>query len=226
MAVALLPLIVSGAVLLAINSGAVTAPALIVLGVVGTLVVPALWWLRRPLLRRMFANAQSSDDVSGDSNGVPADSVRDWLTGLGNYRAFHAELDRQVEWFSSYQVPFSLLLIDLDDLKLINDSEGHAAGDAVLRDVGKLLADSVRYADRAFRIGGDEFALLMPHTDAEGALRSAKRLQEGAAAAKGRPIHFSGGISSCPESATSRQQLYAQAEIRPVLVQTSRAIIR
>ena len=111
-----------------------------------------------------------------------------------------------------YQVPVALLLIDLDDLKLVNDVDGHAAGDEMLRDFGRMIAEAGRYADRAFRIGGDEFAVLMPHTDADGAMQIAKRLQDRAGKAKGRPILFSGGISACPALATSRAQLYAQAD--------------
>src|SRR5947207_5697919 len=84
-----------------------------------------------------------------------ADSLRDALTGLGNHRAFQEELDRELEWYSRYNVPVSLLLIDLDDLKLVNDSEGHAAGDEQLREMGRLIGKVARYADRAFRVGGD-----------------------------------------------------------------------
>jgi len=143
-----------------------------------------------------------------------ADSLRDGLTELGNHRAFQEELDRQMELHQRYQVPFALLLIDLDDLKVVNDSEGHAAGDAILRDMGGLVSKMSRYADRAFRIGGDEFAILMPHTDSSGALHVARRLQQKALqpSSGGRPMLFSGGISACPQLATNRTQLYSQAD--------------
>jgi diguanylate cyclase (GGDEF)-like protein len=141
------------------------------------------------------------------------DSLRDGLTGLGNHRAFQEELDRELEWYQRYRVPVALLLIDLDDLKLVNDSEGHAAGDEMLREMGRLVREVARYADRAFRIGGDEFAILMPHTDNEGATQIAHRLLERALQPRsGRPIPFSGGISACPQYATTRTQLYAQAD--------------
>src|SRR5918994_706465 len=98
-----------------------------------------------------------------------ADSLHDALTGLGNHRGFHEELGREVQHFQRYKVPVALMLIDLDDFKLVNDSHGHAAGDEVLREFGTLVGHVARYTDRGFRIGGDEFALLMPHTDADGA---------------------------------------------------------
>jgi diguanylate cyclase (GGDEF)-like protein len=136
------------------------------------------------------------------------------LTGLGNHRAFQEELDRELEWYQRYRVPVALLLIDLDDLKLVNDSDGHAAGDDLLRQMGRLIGEVARYADRAFRIGGDEFAILMPHTDADGAMQIARRLLERGLQPRGgdRALPFSGGISSCPQYATTRTQLYAQAD--------------
>jgi diguanylate cyclase (GGDEF)-like protein len=143
-----------------------------------------------------------------------ADSLRDGLTGLGNHRAFQEELDRELELHARYKVPVALLLIDLDDLKLVNDSAGHAAGDDTLREMGAIITESARYSDRSFRIGGDEFAILMPHTDADGALHIAHRLQERAVQPRpgSRAIPFSGGISACPALATSRAQLLAQAD--------------
>jgi diguanylate cyclase (GGDEF)-like protein len=211
-AVALLPLFLSAAVLYLLNPGELPVQALIVLASVAIVVTPALWWVMQPFFRRTLARSQAGVLPASDSNATAGDSLRDWLTGLGNYRAFHEELERQIGWFNGYQVPFALLLVDLDDLKLVNDSDGQAAGDDMLRTFGLLLQQSIRYADRAFRIGADEFAVLMPHTDAAGALQSAKRLQERAAASATRPIHFSGGISTCPDLAASKQQLYAQAE--------------
>jgi diguanylate cyclase (GGDEF)-like protein len=146
-----------------------------------------------------------------------AAALRDPLTGLGNHRAFHEELGRQVAASLRYDVPLSLLLIDLDEFKAINDGRGHAGGDRVLRGFGGLLAGSLRLADRAFRVGGDEFAVLLPHTDLVGARIVAQRLlaqslqpvhrNEGS-----EPLSFSGGISAVPELALGTAQLYSQAD--------------
>ena len=146
-----------------------------------------------------------------------ADALRDPLTGLGNHRAFHEELGRQVAAALRYGTPLALLLIDLDDFKATNDSRGHAGGDRVLRGFGGLLTGSVRLADRAFRVGGDEFAVLMPHTDLAAARVVARRLLAQALQPPLRldslePLSFSAGISSLPEMALGQAQLYSQAD--------------
>jgi diguanylate cyclase (GGDEF)-like protein len=187
---------------------------LLVLMVGFTVVLAVLTvWMTRQILRPAEELERSPNDMEQMNESAGEESLRDALTGLGNHRAFQEELDRELEWYQRYQVPVALLLIDLDDLKLVNDSKGHAAGDELLRDMGRLVREVARYADRAFRIGGDEFAVLMPHTDAEGAVQVANRLLERALQGRdGRPIPFSGGISACPQYATTRTQLYAQAE--------------
>ena len=171
-------------------------------------------WMSRQVLRPAEELANSRTELEGLYETAKADSLRDALTGLGNHRAFQEELDRELEWYARYQVPVSLLLIDLDDLKMVNDSRGHGAGDEQLRDMGQLIRGTARYADRAFRVGGDEFAILMPHTDSDGAMHIARRLLERAIQprANGHAIPFSGGISSCPQHSTNRTQLYGQAD--------------
>ena len=145
-----------------------------------------------------------------------ADALRDQLTGLGNHRAFHEELDRQVEAAQRYGMPLALLLIDLDEFKAV-DGSGHAGGDRTLRGFGNLLVASLRRPDRAFRVGGDEFAVLLPHTDLEGARVVARRLlaqalQPALRVEELAPVSFSGGISALPELAVGRTQLYSQAD--------------
>ncbi|MDP8903735.1 MAG: bifunctional diguanylate cyclase/phosphodiesterase [Chloroflexota bacterium] len=180
----------------------------------GVVLLLLTFWMSRQIVRPAEELEKSRAEIHRLYEMARADSLRDGLTGLGNHRAFQEELDRQLEWYRRYKVPLSLLLIDLDDLKLVNDSEGHAAGDDVLREMGRLIGEIARYADRSFRIGGDEFAILMPHTDAEGALQLGRRLLDRATQkrAVGRPIPFSAGISACPALATTRSQLYAQAD--------------
>lgn len=211
-AVGVVPLVATSALLYAISPEQLPIQLLALLPLLGLLLVPIVLWLPRQILRTTEELEQSRVEMRRLYEVARADAMRDGLTGLGNHRAFHDELDHQLDLFNRYRVPVSLLLIDLDDLKLVNDASGHAAGDELLRDVGRLIADVTRFADRAFRIGGDEFALLLPHTDSEGALQIARRLKERAAAHSGRPIAFSAGISSCPQLATTRAQLYAQAD--------------
>jgi diguanylate cyclase (GGDEF)-like protein len=146
-----------------------------------------------------------------------ADALRDTLTGLGNHRAFQEELDRQVEAAQRYDVPVALVILDLDQFKAINDSKGHAGGDRALMRFGALVARTMRRVDRPFRIGGDEFAILLPHTDAEGAKVVARRLLASALQPSLReddaaPLSFSAGISALPDPAGTRAQLYSQAD--------------
>jgi diguanylate cyclase (GGDEF)-like protein len=162
--------------------------------------------------------ARSREDLNDRYRAALADALTDPLTGLGNHRAFQEELDRQVEASHRYGVPVSLAIIDLDEFKAINDGRGHAFGDRALGHFGRLLTAGIRRVDRGFRIGGDEFALLLPHTDPEAARIVIRRLL---AAALQPPLRsdedpgslsFSAGISALPELATSRAQLYTQAD--------------
>jgi diguanylate cyclase (GGDEF)-like protein len=146
-----------------------------------------------------------------------ADALRDPLTGLGNHRAFQEELDTQIENATRYDVPVALVLIDLDEFKQINDTAGHAVGDQTLAAFGRLVGSVLRKVDRPFRIGGDEFAILLPHTDADAAHIVARRLlvsslQPNVRDPKVKPLSFSAGISSLPSPATTRTQLYTQAD--------------
>jgi len=146
-----------------------------------------------------------------------ADALRDQLTGLGNHRGFHEELDRQVEKAIAEGTPLALLLIDLDEFKQMNDTRGHAAGDRVLREFGRLLTTTLRRTDQAYRVGGDEFAVLMPLTDIDSARMMSRRLlaqalQPAMQHEELRSISFSGGLSAIPELADGRARLYSQAD--------------
>jgi diguanylate cyclase (GGDEF)-like protein len=144
------------------------------------------------------------------------DSLIDPLTGLGNHRAFQEELGRQVEDARRQAATLSLVLIDLDDLKRVNDELGHAGGDALLAQMGRLLTVGARRGDRAFRIGGDEFVILMQRTGLESAAMAAKRILaaalEGARTGEGRPFSFSAGVSAFPEPSTNGARLVRHAD--------------
>jgi diguanylate cyclase (GGDEF)-like protein len=91
----------------------------------------------------------------------------DPLTRLLNRRVFMERLDAEAARAGRSRRPFVLVLCDLDRFKLLNDSQGHLAGDQALRALGEILVTSLRRSDEAFRIGGDEFALLLPDADAD-----------------------------------------------------------
>jgi diguanylate cyclase (GGDEF)-like protein len=102
----------------------------------------------------------------------------DPLTQLPNRRAFMRELDRGVAEAVAADVPLALIVLDLDGLKQLNDRHGHPAGDDCLVRVGRLLRTELRPGDQAFRIGGDEFAILLPETSGPGAEEVTERLVE------------------------------------------------
>ena len=101
----------------------------------------------------------------------------DGLTGLANRRHFMDRLDSELDRSLRYQRPLSLVLLDLDHFKEVNDSHGHAAGDAVLRATADILRAVSRDVDLAGRIGGEEFGLLLPETPEEGAMALAERVR-------------------------------------------------
>lgn len=146
-----------------------------------------------------------------------ADSLRDQLTGLGNHRAFHEDLDRMAASAASEGSSLALLLIDLDEFKQVNDTRGHGSGDRILRGFGRLLTVSLRRSDRAYRVGGDEFAVIMPSTDLESAKVLGRRLlaqalQPAIAHEDVQSVSFSGGVSALPDTADDRARLYSQAD--------------
>ncbi|MEO8571433.1 MAG: GGDEF domain-containing protein [Chloroflexota bacterium] len=117
-------------------------------------------------------------------------STVDSLTGLFNRTFFFAAIDREIARSARSGRGFCLLMMDLDDLKSINDKLGHFYGDRVLRGVGKVITDGVRQIDTAARYGGDEFVVLLPETDPTGAFVLAEKVRLGVNA---MPIEMPGG---------------------------------
>jgi len=101
----------------------------------------------------------------------------DPLTCVGNRRGFEFELRRAFSAAARYQQPLSLILVDVNRFKDINDRFGHIAGDQVLRRVARILKDGLRSADYVARYGGDEFVAILPSTDQNGTYQLATRLQ-------------------------------------------------
>jgi diguanylate cyclase (GGDEF)-like protein len=111
---------------------------------------------------------------------LAAIATTDGLTGLMNRRRFDQILDEECRRADRAAKPLSLLLIDIDHFKSVNDRHGHLAGDACLRRVARIITASIRRsADTAARLGGDEFAVLLPNTDGAGARRLADTIQSG-----------------------------------------------
>lgn len=108
-------------------------------------------------------------------------TIKDPLTGLHNRRYFLDMLEREIARFDRHSRAFSVTILDIDLFKPINDALGHIGGDDILRDLGRLLRERVRRNDIAARIGGEEFALLLPETPLEQAAELAEHLRRAVA---------------------------------------------
>ncbi|MBU1169329.1 MAG: GGDEF domain-containing protein [Proteobacteria bacterium] len=105
---------------------------------------------------------------------------KDGLTNLYNQRSFHEELRREISRSQRSKEPLSLLYMDLDNFKVVNDTKGHLKGDEILVHTAQIILQVVREEDVAARYGGDEFAVILPHTSQENAVTVARRLIENA----------------------------------------------
>lgn len=105
-------------------------------------------------------------------------AITDGLTGLYNQRHFHSVLSAELERCKRYGRSISMVCIDMDNFKTVNDTLGHLEGDNILRLVGELIKDVLRQSDFGFRYGGDEFMLILPETDQKEATKLAKRLAQ------------------------------------------------
>jgi diguanylate cyclase (GGDEF)-like protein len=141
-------------------------------------------------------------------------AARDPLTGLLNRRELHEHLSREIDRCRRHGGGFSLVVLDLDGFKLVNDTSGHSAGDDVLRHVAGALQRSTRGSDVAFRMGGDEFALLLTGTqDEAAAATSADRACDAIAGADAR-VRASYGIGHWPEDGHDDDAVLAAADVR------------
>ena len=113
---------------------------------------------------------------------VQRQAITDDLTGLVNRRRFIEALDAEIERARRFGSPLTVVLADLDNFKRVNDEHGHHAGDDVLRSFAGLLRSHVRDVDVGGRIGGEEFAIVLPETDSAGAASVAERIRESLAA--------------------------------------------
>jgi diguanylate cyclase (GGDEF)-like protein len=108
----------------------------------------------------------------------------DGLTGLVVRRHFQAKIEEEFRRAKRYSKPLSYLMTDIDHFKKFNDTYGHQTGDMVLREVAKIVRDSVRDTDIAARYGGEEFAVILPETEPDGAMLFAERLRQSVEAAE------------------------------------------
>lgn len=146
--------------------------------------------------------------------------ITDDLTGLYNSRYFEQLLDTEIERASRYDTCLSLVFLDLDHLKSVNDAHGHLVGSRMLSEFGRLIGDNIRSSDMAARFGGDEYAVVLPQTSREQALALAAKLLDlmlsaGFRADDGQPVRLTAsfGVASFPQDAQTRVELIRAADM-------------
>ena len=137
-------------------------------------------------------------------------AVRDSLTGLLNRRYFNELINIELNRARRFPHPFSLLMLDIDNFKNYNDTQGHPAGDELLKNAAKVFKDSVRAMDIVCRYGGEEFVVILPQTDKKSAQFISERLR--VQVSLYIPTTVSIGISTYPEDAQDAQQLVQKAD--------------
>jgi two-component system, cell cycle response regulator len=142
----------------------------------------------------------------------------DGLTDVHNKRYFHEMLEREVSRSQRYERVFAVVLFDIDHFKKINDSFGHLAGDSVLRQLGVLVKSRVRRDDIVARVGGEEFAVLLPEVGLEGGLQTAEKIRDAVQHARftfeGTPIEvtLSAGVAAWEAGVKDGQDLVKRAD--------------
>ncbi len=148
--------------------------------------------------RELLARVAKALEQKGQRERFRTLAQTDGLTGLPNFRAFRARLDEELRRTDRRGKPLALVMIDLDDLKRLNDVHGHLAGNQAIAAFANVIRQELRSSDFAARYGGDEFVVLLPQTDASQAARFAERVRAEVARAGeqlGLPLHGSLGVS-------------------------------
>ncbi|MGH8738047.1 MAG: GGDEF domain-containing protein, partial [Burkholderiales bacterium] len=171
--------------------------------------------LESEIRKRLLAEEQLARSIFA----LQDEALHDALTGLYNRRYLDASLEREESRARRSGQTMAVIMIDVDHFKHFNDAFGHAAGDAVLREVGKFIASLARREDIAARYGGDEFTLVLAQTSLDTALLRARTLGAGAQTLgiefDGRalgPVALSVGVAAFPEHGSSMRQVLEVAD--------------
>lgn len=151
--------------------------------------------LRIKQAREVRAMARAKERLIADLERM---AIRDELTGLHNYRHFQGQLKAEVQRALRYQRSLSLIVVDVDHFKLVNDTLGHAEGDRVLAAIARILAENIRTTDKGFRYGGEEFVVILPETAKDHAQSVAERIRlsiDNVELVKGLRVTISAGVS-------------------------------
>lgn len=178
--------------------------------------VGALGYITDPTdLDLLLARARTLLDFKAYLDTCEEQATTDHLTGLANRRRFERQLEREVARTARHERPFSLVLLDLDDFKQVNDTHGHEAGDVAIQSLARVLQQGTRGIDLAARVGGEEFAVILTETNLVGATEVAERLRLTLRATE-IPIigHIAAsfGVAECPSQGLTARELVASAD--------------
>jgi two-component system cell cycle response regulator len=132
----------------------------------------------RARVKILLEKKKRLDKLRSQYDAALNSAVVDRLTGLYNHGFFKKFLDLEIKKSLRHKYPITLIMIDIDDFKRYNDSFGHPVGDKILQELAQVLRKTVREVDLVARYGGDEFAVVLPYSDSQGALRVAQRIDQ------------------------------------------------
>ncbi|MGD8267795.1 MAG: diguanylate cyclase, partial [Desulfobacterales bacterium] len=166
------------------------------------------------LQKMLNALKKSRDEVRRQNRALQVLATQDPLTGCLNRRAFFERFEMELNRARRYKNDFSCLMVDIDHFKSINDNHGHPVGDKVLQKVSSLLKECLRESDIVCRYGGEEFCLMLPETDAAGALVTAERIRQTIAGGKllGIAVTVSLGTASLTAKTDTPAELLDRAD--------------
>ena len=142
----------------------------------------------------------------------------DGLTGLYNHKFFHELLNAEIARADRYKYSFSLIMIDIDDFKKVNDNYGHQSGDTILKEIASIFKSYVRITDPTVRYGGEEFAIILSQTAKQHGRIFADRIVKGVAASKlkgfshNEMITVSVGLAGYPDDANTEESLIRKTD--------------
>jgi len=172
------------------------------------------------VLRYLIGQASVSVENIGLHERVAEQAVTDALTGLANNRHFREWIDRETQRIARFGGGLSLVLLDIDNFKRVNDTYGHLQGDEVLRELGRVLQLESRGIDESARYGGEEFVLALPETPKGGAIEVAERVRARIASTEVRGVDGNAplkvtasiGVASMPDDGADARSLIAAAD--------------
>lgn len=178
--------------------------------------VGALGYITDPTdIDLLLARARTLLDFKTYLDTCEEAAFTDHLTGLANRRRFERHLEREISRTLRYNHPFCLILLDIDNFKVVNDTHGHEAGDEAIRQLSKTLQAGTRGIDLAARIGGEEFAVILTETDFSGGIDVAERLRQAIKSTKipgvGH-ITASFGVAEFPLCAETERELFTRTD--------------